>query len=122
LDNARRNIGMKTNPDNILPENNRAWILGGGAALLTVMLSLGGIISSNLQSQIDTNQERIYRIASTAVTDERLDRQIRQVTDYIDVRIQSLEAQQREIYRQLTILVEDTKEFQKEFRNQNTGK
>jgi uncharacterized protein YegL len=108
--------------NNILPENNRAWILGGGAALLTVILSLGGIISSNLQSQIDTNQERIYRITSTAVTDERLDRQIRQVTDYIDVRIQSLEAQQREIYRQLTILIEDTKEFQKEFRNQNTGK
>jgi len=106
---------MPTN--NLLPDNNRAWVLGGGGAILTIMLSLGGIIANNLQSQIDKNQERIYHINSTAVTDERLDRQIKQVTDYIDVRIQSLETQQREMSRQLTVLVSDTKEFQREVRN-----
>lgn len=106
---------MPTN--NLLPDNNRAWVLGGGGAILTIMLSLGGIITNNLQSQIDKNQERIYHINSTAVTDERLDRQIKQVTDYIDVRIQSLETQQREMSRQLAILVSDTKEFQREVRS-----
>lgn len=100
----------------IFSDNNRQWILGGAAVIITVVVSLGGIITTNLQSQIESNQERIYTITSTAVTDERLDRQIKQVTDYIDVRIQSLESQQREMSRQLTILIEDTKEFRKEIR------
>jgi uncharacterized membrane protein YhiD involved in acid resistance len=107
---------MNTNSNNLLPDNNRTWILGGAGVVVTIMLSLGGIIANNLQSQIDRNQERIYHINSTAVTDERLDRQIKQVTDYIDVRIQSLESQQREMSRQITILVEDTREFRREFR------
>lgn len=97
-------------------EINRQWILSGAGILLTLAIFLGGIIVSSLQSQIDSNQERIYKLSSEAVTDERLDRQISQVTDYIDVRIQSLEAQQRETTRQLTILVEDNKKFQKEMR------
>jgi len=100
----------------ISPENNAQWVLGGSAVLVTVLLSLGGIITSNLQNQIDSNQERIYSITSTAVTDEGLDRQIKQVTDYIDVRIQSLEAQQREISKQLTVLVSDSKDFRDEIR------
>lgn len=92
-----------------IPENNRHWILGGAAVVITIVLSLGGVITSSLQSQINNNQERIYHINSTAVTDERLDRQIKQVTDYIHVRIQSLESQQREMGKQL--LVNDTKEY-----------
>lgn len=111
---------MNTNSNNLLPDNNRAWVLGGAGVVVTIMLSLGGIIANNLQAQIDRNQERIYHINSTAVTDERLDRQIKQVTDYIDVRIQSLESQQREISRQITILVEDTREFRREFRESIT--
>lgn len=103
--------------DNVPSDSNRQWILGGGALVLTIVMSLGGIVANNLQSQIDSNQERIYSINSKAVTDERLDRQIQQVTDYIDVRIQSLEAQQREMARQLTILVEDSKKFQSEMRD-----
>lgn len=103
--------------DNVLSDSNRQWVLGGGALVLTIVMSLGGIVSNSLQSQIDSNQERIYSINSKAVTDERLDRQIQQVTDYIDVRIQSLEAQQREMARQLTILVEDSKQFQSEMRD-----
>lgn len=104
------------NPPN-LSENNREWVLGGAALIVTIVVFLGGVITKNLQDQINSNQERIYRINSTAVTDERLDRQIKQVTDYIDVRIQSLESQQREMSRQLTVLVEDSKKFRQEFRN-----
>lgn len=107
---------MTSSNHNILPENNRAWIIGGAGVVITIVLSLGGIITNSLQSQINTNQARIYEINSKAVTNERLDRQIKQVTDYIDVRVQSLEAQQREISRQLTVLVEDNKSFQKEMR------
>lgn len=104
------------NQEGLLSNSNRQWVLGGATIILGIVMGLGGIVASNLQSQIDSNQERIYSINSKAVTDERLDRQIQQVTDYIDVRIQSLEAQQREISRQLTILVEDSKEFQNDMR------
>ncbi len=112
---------MPVNNHNIIPDNNRAWILGGAGVVITVVLSLGGIITNSLQSQINTNQARIYEINSKAVTNERLDRQIKQVTDYIDVRVQSLESQQREINRQLTVLVSDNKDFQKEVREALLG-
>ena len=93
----------------ISPENNAQWVLGGSAVLVTVLLSLGGIITSNLQNQIEDNSSRIWAIQSTAVTGDKLNRQVNQVKEYIDVRIQSIEASQREIARQLNVLSKDVK-------------
>ncbi len=101
---------------NILSESNRTWVLYGSSIVLTLCLGLGGTILSSQQSQINKNQDKIWSLQSTAVTDDKLDRQIKQVQDYIDVRIQSLESSQREMARQLTILVEDSKESRKETR------
>lgn len=99
-----------------ISESNQKWILSGAAIVLTLLTSLGGMVASSQQSQIDKNQERIWGLQSTAVTEDKLDRQIKQVQDYIDVRIQSLESSQREMARQLTILVNDTKESRQETR------
>lgn len=100
----------------ILSESNQKWTLTGASIILTISLTLGGIILSSQQSQIKDNQERIWNLQSTAVTDDKLNRQIQQVQDYIDVRIQSLESSQREMARQLTVLVNDSKESRKETR------
>lgn len=102
---------------NLLTESNQRWALTGASIIITISLSLGGIILSSQQSQIKDNQERIWSLQSTAVTDDKLNRQIQQVQDYIDVRIQSLESSQREMARQLTVLVNDTKESRKETRD-----
>lgn len=99
-----------------LSESNQKWILGGAAILLTAVTSIGSMVASSQQEQIKQNQERIWSIQSTAVTEDKLDRQIKQVQDYIDVRVQSLESSQREISRQLTILVNDSKDARKETR------
>ncbi len=102
---------------NLITDSNQKWVLGGATIIITLTLSLGGMVASTQQSQIKNNQEKIWQLQSTAVTDDKLDRQIKQVQDYIDVRIQSLESSQREMARQLTILVEDTKESRKETRD-----
>lgn len=102
---------------NLLSEANQRWALGGATIIVTLSLALGGTILNSQQTQIEKNQEKIWQIQSTAVTDDKLNRQIQQVQDYIDVRIQSLESSQREMARQLTILVEDTKEYRDETRD-----
>lgn len=99
-----------------IPEINQRWILSGAGIILVIITFLGGMVSSTQQEQIKQNQERIWSLQSTAVTDDKLDRQIKQVQDYIDVRIQSLESSQREMSRQLTVLVNDTKESRQETR------
>ena len=68
------------------------------------------------QKQIDNNTAKIWEIQSTAVTEDKLDRQLSQVKEYIDVRMQSIESSQREITRQLSVLVSDSKESQQETR------
>ncbi len=100
----------------ILSESNQRWILSGAGIIVTIVLTLGGMVASSQQSQIDKNQERIWSLQSTAVTEDKLDRQIKQVQDYIDVRIQSLESSQRSMATQISILVEDSKEARKETR------
>ncbi|MBG23764.1 MAG: hypothetical protein CMF22_10615 [Idiomarinaceae bacterium] len=94
-----------------LADHNRQWVIAVGGIIVTIFLGVGAFVGKGLQSQIDYNRDKIYEVKSTSVSQERLDAQIQNVMDYIDVRIQSLESQQREISRQLTILVEDTKEF-----------
>lgn len=101
---------------NVLSESNQRWALGGASIILTLTLALGGALLSSQQTQIEKNQEKIWELQSTAVTDDKLNRQIQQVQDYIDVRIQSLESSQREMARQLTVLVNDSKESRKETR------
>lgn len=101
----------------LLSDSNQKWILGGATLLVTLTLSLGGMVTSSQQAQIDKNQERIWSLQSTAVTEDKLDRQIKQVQDYIDVRIQSLESSQRSMATQISILVEDSKEGRKETRD-----
>lgn len=107
---------MTNSNTNILSESNQKWVLTGASIVITLSLSLGGIILSTQQKQIENNQEKIWSLQSTAVTDDKLNRQIQQVQDYIDVRIQSLESSQREMARQLTVLVDDSKESRKETR------
>lgn len=99
-----------------LSEFNQKWVLSGASIVITVSLFFGGTILKSHQAQIEKNQEKIWNLQSTAVTDDKLNRQIQQVQDYIDVRIQSLESSQREMARQLTVLVNDTKEARKEVR------
>ena len=99
-----------------LGEINQRWILGGCTLVLTIATFFGGTIISSQQSQIDNNSQKIWQLSSTAVTENKLNTQIQQVTDYINVRVQSLESQQREILRQLTISIEDNKEAQQQTR------
>lgn len=94
-----------------LAETNRQWVLTIGGVLVTIFLGVGAFVANGLQSQVDYNRDKIYEVKSTSVSQERLDAQIQNVMDYIDVRIQSLESQQIETNRQLTILVEDTRDF-----------
>lgn len=97
--------------NSLMADHNRQWILAIGGVMVTIFLGVGAFIGKGLQSQIDYNRDKIYEVKSTSVSQERLDAQIQNVMDYIDVRIQSLETQQIETNRQLTILVEDTKDF-----------
>src|SRR5690606_32608286 len=107
---------MSESVSNILPDMNQKWILGGATIIVSVMTFLGGMVASSHQAQIDKNQERIWQIQSTAVTDDKLNQQIRQVQDYIDIRVQALETSQREIARQLNVLVNDQKQYQESMR------
>ena len=90
-------------------ETNRIWLFSTSAVVLTIGMGFGGIIYSSLQNQIEDNSSRIWAIKSTAVTEDKLDRQVNQVKEYIDVRIQSIEGSQREIARQLNVLSKDVK-------------
>jgi len=103
-------------PDTKLSEQNRVWLFWTSTTILSIVMGIGGLVYQMQQKQIETNTSKIWQIQSTAVTEDKLDRQLSQMKVYIDVRMQSLESSQREMTRQLTILVADSKEAQSENR------
>lgn len=83
-------------------ETASKWIslvLGGISIIVTVSIAGFSYVTDNMQSQIDNNMQRIWEIKATAVTESNLDNQVKQMRDYIDVRIEPIEAAQKEMMR-----------------------
>lgn len=104
-----------------LSEQNRHWFFWTVGALMTIFIGIIGTLGTSLQKQIDTNTSNIWEVRSTAVTEDKLDRQMSQVKEYIDIKFQSIEVSQRETTRQLAILISDLKSSQNNTREELTA-
>lgn len=93
-------------------ELNLKWI----AIALPALLVLGGWTWQSQQTQIDILDNKVWELQSNMVTENKLNVQIQQITEYINVRVSSLEDQQRETNRQLQILSDDVKASTRESR------
>ncbi len=99
-------------------ESNRHWITWILGAALTLMLGVGSIGYSSMSSRIDRVENLLETVRSEKASKEAVEQYYSDSLRYIDTRLKTVEYAQQETSRQLGILVEDQKAFQKELRLQ----
>lgn len=112
---------MSETPSSDITQKFIFWI---STAAITVMLGVGTPIYSSIQSQfsdhqdqIKDNQSKIWEQQRTSVTEEALSRRVAEIMQMVDTKIEGIQSLQREQTRQLTLLLESQKEFQRDVRN-----
>lgn len=101
-----------------MSENNRQWITWSLGILLSFGMTVGGFVVTSMSSRIDKVENQLYALRTDAASKAAMAQSQAEMIRYIDTKFQIVESAQQETARQLNILVEDNKSFQKELRSQ----
>lgn len=96
--------------------NNQKWISLILSLLVPLSLGIGTMLYNSQQDQIDKLQDQVWEQQRVNVTEDKLNREIERVIQIVDLKLSSIETQQREIGKQLAVYMDQQKEFQKEMR------
>ena len=100
----------------VLGEVNQKWITTALTILVSAATSIGAMLYNSQQKQIEQLQDRVYEQQRVTVTENKLNREIERVIQIVDLKLSSIETAQREIGKQLAVMGDQQREFQKEVR------
>lgn len=100
----------------VMGEINQKWITTALTILVSAATSIGAMLWNSQQKQIEQLQDRVYEQQRVAVTESKLNREIERVIQIVDLKLSSIETAQTETGKQLAILIDQQREFQKEVR------
>lgn len=104
-----------------ISESNQKWISLILSLLVPMSIGIGTMLYNSQQGQIEKLQDQIWEQQRVNVTEDKLNREIERVIQIVDLKLSSIETQQREIGKQLAVYMEQQQEFQTEMRERLRG-
>lgn len=101
----------------VMGEMTQKWVSLILSLLVPAALGIGTMLYNSQQDQIDRLQDQVWEQQRVNVTEDKLNREIERVIQIVDLKLSSIETQQREISNQLAIALEQNREFQREVRD-----